>query len=60
MTRLHLLGFIALVLTAICLVVFFTGCTTMSHDKECVCDCKGADAHFECSGIHEYKHRDIK
>ena len=37
-----------------------TGCTTLEHEKECTCDCKQAEAHFECNGIHYYKHKEIK
>ena len=41
-------------------LITFIGCTTLEHDKKCVCDCKGANAHFECNGIHEYRHRELE
>ena len=38
----------------------FTACTTMSHEPECVCDCKKNNAHFECGGIHYYQNMEVK
>ena len=38
----------------------FAACTTMSHEPECVCDCKKNNAHFECGGMSQYESVEIK
>jgi len=36
------------------------GCTTLSHNPECSCDCKSNNSHFECGGISKYESAEIK
>ena len=51
---------IGLSLVLIAIVLMLSGCTTMSHEPECVCDCNATSSHFECGGVHYYKNTDIK
>jgi hypothetical protein len=51
--------FLAWCLVAIALFTL-QGCTTMSHEPLCKCDCKENSSYFECSGIHEYENLEIK
>jgi hypothetical protein len=61
MSKLQIILFtLILVATSVCLIFMLAGCTTLSHEPECTCDCKENNSHFECGGIIHHEEIEIK
>ena len=53
--------FAFIAVAAIIAVMLVTqGCTTLTHNPECVCECTDTKAHFECGGNLHHEEVEIK
>jgi len=51
---------IAISLVLIGIVLMLSGCTKLTNEPKCACECKENSSYFECGGIHTYHSTEIK
>jgi len=61
MTKLQIFLFaLILAVTSVGIIFFIAGCTQLSHEPNCTCDCNETSSHFECGGIVHHEEIELK